>query len=109
MKVLILLFGSVMIALVGCNTSASPKFGWKPFHEETFETQILSDPSKPFAIPKTVSKLRVTIQADSAVDGGVLPEARLIANQPGHKARHSADFGNRPVLLNRWINMRLRV
>jgi hypothetical protein len=97
MKALILLVSSSIIALVGCNTSASPKFGWKPFHEETFETQALA--YKPFAIPQTVSKLRVTIQADSAVFGGVLPKARLIASQPTHKTRHLADIGKRPCSL----------
>ena len=77
--------------------SPSPKFGWKEFHAETFETHALE--GKSFYLPHAAAKLRVTVQADSAVFGGVTSEVILKAHQLDHKIIRRPDFARMPCAL----------
>jgi hypothetical protein len=86
----------------------SPRFGWKQFHEETFETHPVVDistvgdylrSSKWFSIPHRASRLRVAVQARSAIFGGVLPQSTLIIQKLTGKPFDGAEFKNMPCSL----------
>jgi len=48
-----------------------PKFGWKQFYDETYEASALGE-LKVVLVPRDVSKIRVVVQAHSAVYGGMI-------------------------------------
>jgi hypothetical protein len=122
MKHPLILPSLLVLALVGCKSSSSPvpaqagpqqtagaaivpnapppprpKYGWKEFHAETFETHTLE--GKAFRIPAKSTKLRVTIKAESAVFGGVIRDAVLVAFGIDHKVVRGNDFHKMPCSL----------
>lgn len=57
-----------------------PKYGWKKFSDQTFETSLLGGLTI-IPLPSTVSRLKVFLTSDSGVYGGLLPQN---AAQPQH-------------------------
>ena len=74
----------------------APKFGWRTFHEEAFETT--PGDAKRFSVPPAANKLRVVVQADSAIFGGVFHQAFLSTKGRKLLAR---DFQQSPCSL--WL------
>jgi hypothetical protein len=126
MKSSILLLSLVLVTfLVGCNADSrslsatsqvaaqhrtgTPKFGWKEFHQESFETHPVVDQrtvtqflrsSKWFSIPSATWKLRVMVKASSALCGGVFPEPKLILRQLIGSPLKRRDFAHTPCVLD---------
>jgi hypothetical protein len=79
------------VAKLPVTSPPPPMYGWEPFSEETFE--IHNSQGRGFNLPESASRLRVSVQADSAVFGGVLAKETLVAFQLAHKIPPAADFG----------------
>jgi len=114
MKNSFVIAGLAALALLGCKTDLeptngnspvepmsqqaqvplSPRYGWEEFHEETFETHPLQ--AKWFAVPPSISRLRVSVQADSAIFGGVFPYDFLSTNR---RLLRAGNFQGRPCSL----------
>jgi len=119
MKTFLVLPTLLMFTLVGCKTSSNPasapvpsepqaetspaprphlstepKYGWKEFHAETFEThpQPATRSERQFAIPGKTSRLRVKLNVSSATLGGVVTNDLLSTLKLPHKVHRAADF-----------------
>ena len=73
-------------------SATPPKYGWRQVHQEIFETDPLE--GKSFGIPGGSAKLRVAIDAASAVFAGVIPESEFTAIQISRRHFVPADFRN---------------
>jgi len=112
----------LLLALVGCKASSKPadstlpaqsspqqaqvapvtpppqpKYGWKVFHAETFETHTLG--AKAILIPKRSAKLHVDLQATSAVFGGVISKDFLDKVKRKHLVLRTQNFQKMPCSL----------
>jgi hypothetical protein len=121
MKSSVFLFGLLGLALVGCKANPSSiiyvqpvvdqnesplvqppaKFGWKEFHAETFETYPVHSKAykKTFKITRGATKMRVAIQADSAVFGGAIPDSRLTEIELRRQVLRAEAFAKMPCSL----------
>jgi len=78
-------------------SSPQPRYVWKEFHAETFETHPLG--AKAFLIPKRTAKVRVSIQASSGVFGGVVSKELLDEFKRKHTILRSQGFQKMPCSL----------